>query len=362
MTRSLVFRTAVLLLFVPFAFAAVAGAADKPKAPFEILVSDPDGGPVAEADVTISSASTVVPYSFSAKTDATGKCTGEFIEFKGVYALKVAKEGYQVFAKDLDFEATKFKKGELASIKVSLPKIPAADYYNAGAKNINEGNFAAAQANFEKAAAADPKLAIAHSALAQAHLAQADTAWLQKRKADGVLDASVDVAAESHRHAEAALAAADTALSLAPEDVAALNGRFEALSDLGRKEEAEAALGVLAEKVRTPATAVLLYNAGATASNSKDPDKAKTIAASRHFFEQAIGINPNLYQAHNGLAELAIREEKFEDAVTSLSKVIEISPRNFKAHERRIEVLKKIGDKDRIAAAEQELAKLKGGG
>ena len=129
----------------------------------------------------------------------------------------------------------------------------------------------------------------------------------------------------------------------------------------GRTADAEAALAVLAEKVRTPATAVLLYNAGAQASNAKDTDKAKQIEISRRYFEQALAINPNLYQAHNGLAELDIREEKFEDAVAELSKVVEISPRNFKAYERRIEVLKKIGDKARIAAAEQELAKLKSG-
>ena len=347
---------ALLLATTPSAFAA-----EKPKAPFEVIVATPEGSPVEGADVAITSATTVSPFSFTARTDAAGKCAGELVEFKGLYSLKVVKEGYKEFAKDLDFDTTKFKKGELASIKVTLPQIPAADYYNAGAKNINEGDFPSAQANFEKATAADPKLALAHSALAQAHLAQADSAWLQKRKSEGALDASLDLAAESKRHAEAALASADAALALSPEDVAGLNGRFEALSLLGKTAEAEAALAVLAEKVRTPATAVLLYNAGAQASNSKDPDKARQIEISRRYFQQALTINPNLYQAHNGLAELDIREEKFEDAVAELGRVIEISPRNFKAWERRIEVLKKIGEKGRITAAEQEFAKLKAG-
>jgi len=348
---------AVLLL----ATSGSAFAAEKPKAPFEVIVTTPEGSPVEGADVTISSATTVSPFSFSARTDASGKCTGEFVEFKGLYSIKVVREGYKEFTQDLDFATTKFKKGELATIKVSLPKIPAADYYNAGAKEINGGDFSSAQANFEKATAADPLLAIAHSALAQAHLAQADPAWLQKKKSEGKLDAGLDVAAESKRHAEAALVSADAALALAADDVPALNGRFEALGLLGRTADAEAALAVLAEKVRTPATAVLLYNAGAQASNSKDPDKAKMIESSRRYFRLALEINPTLYQAHNGLAELAIREEKFEDAVTELGKVVELQPRNFKAYERRIEVLKKIGDKARVAAAEQEFAKLKSG-
>lgn len=358
MNRAAAVLATALLLAIP----GSAFAAEKPKAPFEVIVATPEGSPVEGADVAISSATTVAPYSFAAKTDATGKCTGEFVEFKGLYSIRVLKEGFKEFTQDLDFATTKFKKGELATIKVSLPKIPAADYYNAGAKDINGGDFASAQANFEKATAADPLLAIAHSALAQAHLAQADSAWLQKKKTEGVLDAGLDLAAESKRHAEAALVSADAALALAADDVAALNGRFEAFSLLGRAAEAEAALAVLAEKVRTPATAILLYNAGAQASNSKDPDKAKLLAASRQYFRQALEINPSLYQAHNGLAELSIREEKFEDAVVELGKVIELSPRNFKAYERRIEVLKKIGDKERVAAAEQAFAKLKAGG
>ena len=66
MNRSSAFLAAALLLATP----GSAFAAEKAKAPFEVIVSSPEGAPVIDADVAISSATTVVPYSFAGKTDA----------------------------------------------------------------------------------------------------------------------------------------------------------------------------------------------------------------------------------------------------------------------------------------------------
>lgn len=334
---------------------ATAFAADKPKAPFEVVVTTPEGAPVEGADVVITSPATEPPYSFSALTDAAGKAAGALPDFTHVYSIKVGKGGYKEFTQEIDFAAKKLKKGESAALKVSLPLITAAEYYNEGAKAVQAKDFPLAQMKMEQAIAADSKLVLAYAAIAQVHLAQAEKGWQEQMKKDGKIEAGADLAALARQHAESALAATDQALALDPNDVLALNGRYEALGDLGRKDEAEAALAAVAAKDRTPGTAVLLYNAGAVASNAQQLDVAR-----RHF-EEALAINPTLHQAHSGLAELDIREQKFEDAVAELTKAIEIAPRNFKAHDRRIEVLKKIGDKNRIATAEQELAKLKAG-
>lgn len=347
-----VLAAALILTSTSFAFAAA-----KPKAPFELIVSTPEGLPVAEADVQITSATTVPPFAFTGKTDAAGKSAGELADFVNTYAIAVTKAGYKDFLKDVDLAANKkLKKGELLKLTVTLALITAAEYYNEGAKAVQARDFGLAQAKLELAVATDPKLTIGYSALAQTHLAQAEKSWLEQLKKDGKLDPAVDVATVSKQHMEAALAATDQALALDPADLLALNGRYEALTALGKKDEAEAALAVLAAKDRTPATAVLLYNAGAQASNAKQLDVA------RLHFEEALAINPGLHQAHSGLAELDIREQKFEEALTELGKAIELSPRNFKAHDRRIEVLKKLGDKERIAAAEKELARLKSSG
>ncbi|MEO8277514.1 MAG: tetratricopeptide repeat protein, partial [Thermoanaerobaculia bacterium] len=352
-------RTPIALaaaLFVaasPLAFAA--DKPEKPKAPFEVTVSNPEGVPIGEADLKISCPASVPPFAFEGKTDALGKVAGSFEDFLHPCTVTAAKEGYKPFTQELDFTTQKLKKGDRADIKVSLPPITAAEYYNEGAKAIQTKDFLLAQERMEKAIATDPKLTLAYSALAQVHLAQSEKTWLDQQKAAGKVDAAADLVALAKQHDEAALAMAQQALALDPNDALALNGKYEALGGLGRKEDAEAALAELASKDRTPGTAVLLYNAGAQASNNKQIDVA------RMHFEEALAINPALYQAHSGLAELAIRDQKFEDAVSELNKVIELSPRNFKAHDRRIEVLKKIGDKTRIAAAEAELAKLKAG-
>jgi tetratricopeptide (TPR) repeat protein len=305
-------------------------AADKPKAPFEVIVTNLDGAPVADADVAISSASTVPPYSFAGKTDALGKSAGELADFKSAYAIKVTKAGYKDFVQDLDLATSKLKKGQVASFKVSLPAITAAEYYNEGAKALKEKDLPRASAQLELAIAADPKLTQAYSVLALIELEQ--NQW------------------------DKALAHADQALALDPENLHALRSRYEALTGRGDKAGADAALTALAAKDRTPDVAKLLYNAGAQAGNAKEVEVA------RARFNEALAIDPTLHQAHSALAELAIKEKNYPLAVAELDKALAVAPRNFKAYERKIEVLKVMGDKAGADAAEKALAALKAGG
>ena len=318
--------TAVLLLGT----SAVAFAADKQKAPFEVVVTTLEGAPVEGADVAITSSSTVTPFSFTAKTDAAGKCSGQLVEFKGLYSFKVVKSGYKEFAQDVDFATTKFKKGEVATIKVTLPAITAVEYYNEGAKALQAKDLARAAAQLELAIAADPKMSKAYSVLALIELEQSQ--WAK------------------------ALAHADQALALDPNDLHAVRSRYEALTGLGDKPGADAALTALAAKDRSPEVAKLLYNAGALAGNAKEVDLA------RARFNEALAIDPTLHQAHSALAELAIKEKKYPEAAAELDKAIAVAPRNFKAYERKIEVLKVMGDKAGAEAAEKALAALKAGG
>ena len=309
---------------------ALAFAADKPKAPFEVVVTTPEGAPVADADVAITSTVTVPPYSFTGKTDAEGKSAGELADFKSAYTIKVVKTGYKEFTQELDFATTKLKKGQVATLKVSLPAITATEYYNEGAKALQAKDLARAAAQLELAIAADPKFTKAYSVLALIELEQSQ--WAK------------------------ALAHADQALALDPNDLHALRSRYEALTGLGDKPGADAALTTLAAKDRTPEVAKLLYNAGAQAGNAKEVEVA------RARFNEALAIDPTLHQAHSALAELAIKEKKYPEAVAELDKAIAAAPRNFKAYERKIEVLKVMGDKAGAEAAEKALAALKAGG
>jgi tetratricopeptide (TPR) repeat protein len=324
--RSSSILAAALLL----ASSSLAFAADKPKAPFEVIVTTLEGAPVEGADVAISSSTTVSPYAFAAKTDAAGKCTGEFVEFKGLYTIKVSKPGFKEFTQELDFATSKLKKGQLASLKVTLPQITAVEYFNEGAKALREKDLATASAQFELAIAADPKLAKAYSVLALIELEQKE--WAK------------------------ALAHADQAIALDPADLGALRSRYDALVGAGDTVNANVVLTELAAKDRTPDTARLLYNAGALAGNAKEVEVA------RARFQEALAIDPTLHQAHSALAELAIKEKNYPAAITEIDLAIAAAPRNFKAYERKIEVQKAMGDTAGAEATAKKLAALKAGG
>ncbi len=322
--------SAILAATLIVSCAALAFAADKPRAPFEVVVSTPEGAPIGDAAVEISSTATVPPYAFSGKTDAAGKSTGELADFTSAYTIKVAKEGYKEFTQELDFATSKLKKGQLATLTVSLPLITAVEYYNEGAKALLAKDPARAATQLELAIATDPKLSQAYRVLALIELEQSQ--W------------------------DKALAHADQALALDPADMQSLRSRYDALVGLGDKARADAVLTELAAKDRTPDVARLLYNAGAQAGNTKDVEGA------RLRFQEALAIDPTLHQAHSALAELAIKEKKYPEAVAELDLAIAAAPRNFKAYERKIEVLKAMGDPAGAAAAEKALAALKAGG
>jgi tetratricopeptide (TPR) repeat protein len=322
--------SALLAAALMVSSSSLAFAAAKPKAPFEVVVTTPEGAPVGDAAVEISSAVTVPPYTYSARTDATGKSTGELADFTSAYSIKVSKEGYKTFTQELDFATSKLKKGQVATLKVSLPLITAAEYYNEGAKALQAKDLARASAQLELAIATDPKFARAYSVLALIELEQSQ--W------------------------DKALAHADQALALDPADMQSLRSRYDALSGLGDKPRADAVLTELAAKDRTPDVARLLYNAGAQAGNAKD------IEGARMRFQEALAIDPTLHQAHSALAELAIKEKKYPEAIAELDLAITAAPRNFKAYDRKIEVQKAMGDKAGAEATEKALAALKAGG
>ena len=205
--------------------------------------------------------------------------------------------------------------------------------YNEAAKMINAGGHKTAQDGarvvelLEKATTLKPDLVEGWRALAFVYL---DTA----------------------RPAEA-LAATEKTLALVPTDPEALRNRYDALTALGRKEEASAALDALVANVKTPDTARLLFNRGVDAM--KIPDAA----AARASFEQALVVDPNLHQAHSALAEMAIGDKNYPVALAELDKVLALAPRNFKAWERKVEVLKALGKTKEAADEEKKLAAAK---
>ena len=278
----------------------------------EIVLKDAAGSPVV------------------ATADPAGKLTGEFPDQLASYTADLTKARFRPQHQTINLASQKLGKKDTAIIKFTLEPMTALDDYSAAIKAIQAKDLVAAEASLNSAVTIDPTFVKGFEVLAMLQLEQ-------KKWAEG-------------------LASAEKAIALDPANISALRSRYDALQELKRTDEAEAALRALAEKEKTPDVARLLYNAGAHAMAAKQNDK------SRELLTLALAIDANLHQAHAGLAELAIAEKNYAEAVRQLDLAIAIAPRNFKAFERKIEVLKADNKPKEAAAVEADLAKKKAEG
>lgn len=298
--------------------------------PYEMTVVDPAGAIVPDVAIAIQNAAGESLASPVAAADGSGKMTGSFPDSAAAYTVELTKARYRAQRQTINLGSQKLKKGDTAVIRFTLEPMTALDDYAAAIKAIQAKDNAAAEANLELAVATDPSFVKGYEVLAMVELEQKK--W------------------------EEGLASAERALALEPENASALRSRFDALTELKRDAEAEQALAALAAKERTPDVARLLYNAGAHAMGAKQNEKSRALLL------EALAIDATLYQAHAGLAELAIAEKNYAEAVHQLDLAIGIAPRNFKAFERKIEVLKADNKAKEAAAVEAELAKRKSEG
>ena len=319
------------LLLLPFAAAlAAAPLAAKDSYPLEITVKNEAGELIQDAavEVTVQSGE---PFTASGKSDKKGRFKAKLPDFGRVYEFKVTKAPYAPFEQEVDFAAQHLVPGGTAEITVTLleERGPSAEtIFNEGVAAIRANDLATAEAKMKAAVALKPELGQAWSVLAM-------------------------LAAEKRNWSEA-LDAADKTLALLPGDVAALRARPDALTGLGRKEEAEAALDQLAMADKTPDGARILFNAGAGAWSAKDG------ALATRRFEQALAADPKLYQAHAALAEVKIDAKDLEGALAALDRAIEIAPTQAKLWRRKVAVLEALGRTADADAAKRKLAELGG--
>lgn len=352
--RSLAFAGALALLSAPTLVA-------RDRFPVEVTIKNPDKKPVEAAAITLT-AIAGEPFELQGTSDRKGRFRGELPDFARSYRLRIVAAGFATYDQNLDLAAQNLRPGQTAEVGIQLDLPNAPTSHNEGLRAFNAGDLATAEAKFREAISLDPKLF-------EPYLGLAEVLRRQKRAEESVAALEQGVAAVPSelkllnslafeqlelKRFEAALSTADRALAIAPADAEALRSRYDALVGLNRGDDAEAALDAIAEKDPSPETARLLYNAGATASNAKQFERA------RHRLEQALTIDPKLYQAHAALAEIAIGEKDFEGALTQLDQTLALSPRNFRAFERKIEVLRALGREADAAAAEEQLKALRG--
>lgn len=317
-------RTLALAVAALFALAGAAAAKSK----LEITVKNVAGETVEGADISVS-AESGDPFTIAGTTDKKGRYKTEIPDFERAFVLKVGKEGYTVLEERLDFPSQNLRPSQTAEVTVTLVPRGPTEVFNEGVRAIQARDNETARARFEEAVAMKPDFIEAWRILSRLYLMQ--------------------------NQYEQTLAAGEKALALAPADGEVLRDRYEALAGLGRAQEAAAALDALAEKDKSPETAKFLFNAGAAAWNDKDG------ATARKRFEQALACDPTLWQAHQAMAEIHIDAKEWDQAIAEIDREIALTPRNFKAYERKIAVLKAAGKAEAAAAVEKELEALRGG-
>lgn len=321
-------RALLIACLAPLAALAPAAAAAAPaEQRIEVRATTAAGAPLAGVAVVVST-----PDGASVVAEATTSDDG-----LAVFALPAAAATYRLAARHaahlesastIELKRPRRSAPPVAITVVLQPK-GAAEHFNDAVTALRAGEAAAAEASLRAAVGADPGFARGWTVLAKL-----------------ALDA---------RRPEEALEHAARALESDASELPARELRYEALSALGRTEEAEAALSELFERDPSAELARLLFNSGAEAANRGELPRARLRLA------QAAERDPALWQAHSALAEVAIREQSYDAAVAELDRALAIAPSETRLVRRKIEVLRAAGRADEAAALEAALAAPPGG-
>lgn len=271
-------------------------------------VVDPDGKPLADVSVRVEGID--IDQVIETETRRNGRFVATVADTTRRYRVELEKEGYRKHEEVVDPPGMEPLRAtfQLAPADATTPAAtasvvappemrgsgPAVRAFNAGAEAFNADDLEAAAAHFEEALGHDPELRQAREVLPTIYLSLGEQ--------------------------EKALEAADTLLALVPDDVAGLAVRADALSELGRQEEANATLERLAELDRTPNTAIRFFNSGAAAAN-----RGETEAAIR-LFSRALEIDPELASAHRALAKLELGRGNHEAALEHAGALLALAP------------------------------------
>jgi tetratricopeptide (TPR) repeat protein len=314
---------AAALVLTAFALPAASSAAPQR---IEVRVVDEQKQPLAGIPVAVAAVAGD-DFARSATSDEHGLVAFELPTAERVYRLRIAHPEWVEFEREFDLGASPSTRRDVVRLEATLTRPGHGDRFNRAVRAYQAGDLAGAETELRAAVELEPAFAKGWSVLALVLLEQ--------------------------RRAEEALAATDRALAVAADDGEALRLRYDALAALDRRDEAEATLDALAARDRSPELARLLFNSGATAANSGQPELARRRLA------EALARDPALWQVHSALAELEIREQDLDSALAELDRALALAPREARLWERKLEVLRALGRGDEAAEAERRLAELR---
>ena len=294
---------------------ALAAASIRAQAPGRLsgVITDENGTPLSEVQVTVTDPE-VESFRLSTATNKKGKYAFLIKDVTRPYLCQFEKEGFQTlevtikipFNANLEKDLTMPSLESLQTAAQTAPALagsearpalvpsnPAVLVFNEGAAAVAAGDLATAESKFEEAIALDPELVAPHAALSALRLG-------------------------GNRFAEAA-EAAEKALALDPENVRALQIRYQAYKALGDDAKTQQALSDL--QAADPEAALQdLYNQGVELFNGG------RIGDAEKLFSEVLEVDPRHARSHYMLGMCFVNSGKNEMAREHLSTFVDLAP------------------------------------
>lgn len=293
----------VLIINVPEVAAQMARISGK--------VVDPDQQPLAGVTVTVTTPDSG-KFELVKKTNKKGEVTLSFNNLAWQYELRLEKQGFQTKTEALPLTAGGTVKAQWVLVPERAAQAdaggPAAGtggggkavrIYNEGVEAQQQGDLDLAAEKYRQAAEANPGLAAPHTALAAVASIRGDWAT--------------------------AAAEAESALSIDPEDVRALQIRFEAYRQLGDEARTSEAAAALREVGDLESAVARIFNEGVDAYRAGD------VTMARSKFQQVVQLSPELAQPYVALAQISLTQGSAAEALTMAQAALEREPDNTQA-------------------------------
>jgi len=299
-------------------------------------VTTPDGTPIEGVKITVSAET--LSRDIVKTTNKKGKFTVAHTDATADFQYKFEKEGYQTMVLPVDppVGGTQLREFPMMPVAAGSPEggdapaggatsggSPAIRAYNEGVEAQRLGDYDLAAESYRKAAKMNPKLATARTSLAAVSLLQNDYAT--------------------------AAAEAEAALEIDPEDVRAMQFRFDAYRKLGDEAMASEAAAALRKVGDLEAAAARLFNEGVDAYNAGD------VATAQSKFQQVVQLSPDMVAPYIALAQISLAQGSSADALAMAQSALERAPDDTRALKIAFDGARLAGNNE---AAEQALDRL----
>ena len=299
-------------------------------------VTTPDGTPIEGVKITVSAET--LSRDIVKTTNKKGKFTVAHTDATADYQYKFEKEGYQTMVLPVNppVGGTQLREFPMMPVSAGSPEggdapaggatsggSPAIRAYNEGVEAQRLGDYDLAAESYRKAAKMNPKLAAARTSLAVVSLLQKDYAT--------------------------AAAEAEAALEIDPEDVRAMQLRFDAYRNLGDEAMASEAAAALRKVGDLEAAAARLFNEGVDAYNAGD------ISTAQSKFQQVVQLSPDMVAPYLALAQISLAQGSAAEALAMAQSALERAPDDARALKVAFDGARLTGNNE---VAEQALGRL----